>query len=87
MQKGQKIEDKRAGSWGVLGTQMEMHNSLVASFLLLFYFASFLYSLKPYFFSLFFKVSVLRLHWPMFSLISLKVLVLRLALSHVSSNL
>jgi hypothetical protein len=51
----QKIEDKHAklGSY-VLGARVEMHNSLVTSFFLLlfFYFASFLYSLKPYFFSI-----------------------------------
>jgi hypothetical protein len=34
MQKGQKIEDKDAGSWGsgLLGAQMETHNSLITSF-------------------------------------------------------
>jgi hypothetical protein len=74
----------------VLGTGMETHNSLVTFYLLVFfYFASFLYSLKPYFFSLFFKTFLfyslnsrsLDLHCPMFPLISsisTKVLVLRL---------
>jgi hypothetical protein len=76
---------------GVLGAQMETHSSLVTSFLLLFYFASFLYSLKCYFFSLFLKAFLLfyslksqssDLHCPMFPLISsiiLKVSILRLA--------
>jgi hypothetical protein len=50
---------KKLGS-GVLGARMEAHSNLVTSFLLLFfYFASFLYSLKPYFFSLFFKAFLL----------------------------
>jgi hypothetical protein len=55
MQKRSTTEDKHAGSWGsgVLGARMEMHSSLITSFSLLFlYFASFLYSLKPYFFSI-----------------------------------
>jgi hypothetical protein len=56
MLKGQKIEDKHAKSWVevLLGAWMETHSSLVISFftsLFFFSFASFLYSLKPYFFS------------------------------------
>jgi hypothetical protein len=54
MQKGQRI-DKHAESWDqlvVLDSLMEMHNSLVAFLLLFFYFASFLYSLKSFFFSI-----------------------------------
>jgi hypothetical protein len=45
------MTDSRKLGPGVLGAQMETHNSLVASFLyhLFFFFASFLYSLKPYF--------------------------------------
>jgi hypothetical protein len=40
---------------GVLGAQMEVHNSLVTSFLFLFFYFAlllFLYSLKSYFFSI-----------------------------------
>jgi hypothetical protein len=49
----ERTEDRRQtcrklGS-GVLGAQMEMHNSLVAFLLLFFYFA-FFYALKLYFF-------------------------------------
>jgi hypothetical protein len=50
---------------GVLGALMETHNSLDAFLHLLFYFASSLYSLKPFLYNLpsflFFKVLVLRL--------------------------
>jgi hypothetical protein len=64
----------------VLGAQIETHNSLVFfTSLFFFYFASFLYSLKPYFFSLFFKTLLpfyslkswsSDFHCPMFPLIS-----------------
>jgi hypothetical protein len=52
MQKGQKKEDKHAGSWDqvcwVLGWR---HTTALSLLFYFFYFASFLYSLKPYLFS------------------------------------
>jgi hypothetical protein len=86
--------DIHAESWaGVFGAQMEMHNSLIAYFLL--FFKALL--LKSFFKTLllnsflFFKVSFLRLALSQvfsqlfFSIISLKVSFLRLALSQVFS--
>jgi hypothetical protein len=56
MQKGQKIEEKHAESWGrvcwALGCRRTAA-SLLFSIILFFYFASFLlYSLWPYFFTI-----------------------------------
>jgi hypothetical protein len=53
MQKGQRIEGKHAESWNQVcldGDTQEPYYFFTS--LLFFYFASFLYSLKPYFFSL-----------------------------------
>jgi hypothetical protein len=69
----QKVGARYAHPWW-----METHNSLVASFLLLFKTLLLFYSLK--------SLSLDSL-CPMFSLIFLKVLALRLALFYVFSNL